>query len=145
MSDIPRVHEFRSRRRVEFADTDLSGLVHFSRYLVFMETTEHQFLESLGSPVHHRRGELEIGWPRVSAECQYLAPVRFGDELEIRLRVVRKGSKSMTYRFDFTHDGRAVARGRLTAVCCVVNDPAGLKAVPIPAAIADRVAEAGDE
>ena len=144
MSEPEKVHEFWSNRRVEFADTDLSGLVHFSRYLVFMETTEHEFLESLGTPVHHRRGEQEIGWPRVRAECEYLAPVAFGDELDIRLRVERKGSKSMTYRFDFLHGERKVARGRITAVCCVINQPGGIRAVAIPAEIADRVKEAGD-
>ncbi|MDX1502387.1 MAG: thioesterase family protein [Thermoanaerobaculia bacterium] len=145
MAEPAKVHEFWSRRRVEFADTDLSGLVHFARYLVFMETAEHEFLESLGTPVHHWRGEQEIGWPRVAAECSYLAPVRFGDQLDIRLRVARKGRKSMTYVFDFLNGERKVARGRITAVCCVVNDPEGLKAVPIPPGIADRVEESPDE
>ena len=39
---------FTTRRRIEFADTDMGGIVHFSRYFIFMETAEHQFLESLG-------------------------------------------------------------------------------------------------
>jgi len=143
-STPPRVHEFTTRRRVEFADTDLSGLVHFSRYMVFMETAEHEFLESLGTRVHHTRNGEEIGWPRVAARCEYLAPVRFGDELGIRLRVLRKGNKSMSYGFEFTNGERPVARGRITAVCCVVNDPETLRAVAIPAAIADRVEEAPD-
>ena len=46
------MHAFTTRRKIEFADTDMGGIVHFSRFVVFMETAEHQFLESLGSCVH---------------------------------------------------------------------------------------------
>lgn len=137
--------ELTVQRRIEFADTDLSGLVHFSRYFVFMETAEHQFLASVGATVHTTRDGIEVGWPRVSASCDYLGPIGFGDELEIRVRVIRKGAKSITWGHTFTHDGREVARGRVTSVCCVVNDPEGLRAIEMPRAIAERIAEAGPE
>lgn len=131
--------EFRTRRKVEFADTDVSGLVHFSRFFVFMETAEHEFLRSLGTEVHTRHEGHEIGWPRVRATCEYLSPVGFGDELDIAVRVGRKGTKSMTYAIEFRHEGRAIARGELTAVCCVLDEPDGPRAIPIPPVIADQV------
>ncbi len=131
--------EFRTRRRVEFADTDVSGLVHFSRFFVFMETAEHEFLRSLGTEVHTEHDGHSIGWPRVGASCEYLSPARFGDVLEILVRVGRKGEKSMTYDFEFTRGDVPVARGRLTAVCCILDEPEGLRAIPVPPAIADRV------
>ena len=131
--------EFRTSRRVEFADTDVSGLVHFSRFFVFMETAEHQLLRSLGTEVHTQHEGHEIGWPRVKATCEYLSPVAFGDELEITVRVSRKGTKSMTYGFEFQHDGRAIARGEVTAVCCVLDEPGGPRAIEIPAVIAGQV------
>ena len=138
--DYP-LHEFRTSRRVEFADTDMGGIVHFSRFFVFMETAEHQFLEALGVQVHMDVGELAIGWPRVEATCQYLSPARLGDVLEIHLRVARKGEKSMTYAFTISCRENIVARGRMSSVCCTMNHPDGLKAIPIPAVIADRIAE----
>ena len=46
MSEI--ASEFHTTRRVEFADTDMGNLVHFSRFFVFMETAEHEFLSSWG-------------------------------------------------------------------------------------------------
>ena len=131
--------EFRTRRRVEFADTDVSGLVHFSRFFVFMETAEHELLRSLGTEVHTEHEGHRIGWPRVRATCEYLSPVGFGDELEIVVSVRRKGTKSMTWGFRFLHGERQVARGEITAVCCVLDEPGGLRAIEVPAAIADRV------
>lgn len=136
------VHTY--RRRIEFVDTDVSGNIHFSRYFVFMETAEHELLRSLGTTVHLEDGERTIGWPRVDARCKYLAPVRFGDELEVRVYVERQGAKSMTYAFDFTCRGTKVAEGRMSSVCCVLGENGRLLAIPIPESIADKLARAAE-
>jgi acyl-CoA thioester hydrolase len=135
------LHELRTTRRVEFADTDMGGIVHFSRFFVFMETAEHEFLRALGANVHMELDDMEIGWPRVEASCQYLSPARLGDVLAIHVRVARKGEKSMTYAFTFSCGDNIIARGRMSSVCCQMNASGGLKAVPIPAFIADRIGE----
>ena len=134
---------FTTRRKIEFADTDMGGIVHFARFFVFLETAEHEFLEAVGTNVHHQRDGHEIGWPRVSASLEYQSPARLGDELVIELRVARKGTSSMSYDFTVRVEDRRVATGRMSSVCCVLNDPAGIRAIPIPRDIADRIAEAG--
>ena len=68
------MHEFRTRRKIEFADTDMEGIVHFSRFMIFMETAEHEFLEAIGTRVALKVGDQRYGWPRVSASCEYSAP-----------------------------------------------------------------------
>lgn len=142
-TDAAPITEFRTTRRVEFADTDLGGIVHFSRFFVFMETAEHELLRSLGTSVHVTDAEGRvIGWPRVEAHCEFVAPLRFGDQVEIVLRVAKKGSRSMTYEAEISTGGRLCARGRISSVCCVLNDPAGLRPIPIPEPIASRLAEA---
>ncbi len=133
------MHQFKTRRRVEFVDTDLSGLVHFSKYFVFMETAEHEMLRSLGVSIHTRHEGFEIGWPRRAVSCEYVSPLRFGDELEITIQVERKGRTTMTYGFCLEVEGREVARGRITAICCVLDDPTGLRAIPVPPFIADQL------
>ena len=139
------IHEHTTRRRVEFVDTDMAGIVHFARFLVFMETAEHELLRHLGTEVHAEVDGMKIGWPRKATECEYLAPVRFAEEVEIRTRVVRKGRTSLTFEHVFERDGEVVARGRMTSVCCQLDAPDGLRAVPIPAVIADRLEEAPGE
>jgi YbgC/YbaW family acyl-CoA thioester hydrolase len=133
------ISEYRTRRRVEFADTDMGGIVHFSRFLVFMETAEHELLTALGSqPMATVDGRL-YGWPRVSAECEYLSPARMGDELEIVVKVTRKGRASITYEFLFTCADRAIARGRMTTVHCRMDAPGGPSSEPIPETVAARL------
>ncbi len=135
-------YEFHTRRKIEFADTDLAGICHFARFFVFMETAEHEFLNSLGTSVAMDLDGNQIGWPRLSASCEYLTPVKFEDVLDIHLTVLRKGNKSMTYNFVFTKDGVTVARGQMSSACCVCNPGEKIYAIPIPAFIAERIEEA---
>jgi YbgC/YbaW family acyl-CoA thioester hydrolase len=138
------MHEIRVHRKVEYVDTDMSGIVHFSRYLIYMENAEHAFLDALGVGVEWREEDGRvISWPRVSVACDYLSPARFGDVLEVHLQVERKGTKSLTYRLHVTRGGTLLAKGKSTCACCVINDPEGVKAIPIPGWVAERIEEAG--
>lgn len=131
--------EFVTSRRVEFADTDLGGICHFSRYFVFMETAEHELLESLGTRVHTIHDGEPIGWPRVASSCEFHAPARFGDLLEIRVRVERRGRSSVTYAIEVSRDGVRLASGTTTAVCCVLKPDVAPRSIPIPPALAARL------
>ncbi|RMF56526.1 MAG: acyl-CoA thioesterase [Calditrichaeota bacterium] len=139
-------YEFKTTRKIEFADTDLAGIVHFARFFVFMETAEHEFLRSLGTSVSTVLDGDKIGWPRLSASCEYLSPLKFEDLVEIHLKVVRKGTKSLTYSFVFTRDGDLIARGQMTSACCICNPGEPLTAIPIPKSLAEQIEQApGDE
>lgn len=133
------VSEFRTTRRVEFADADMGGIVHFARYLVFMETAEHEFLRSLGSDAFATRDGRTIGWPRVEVSCQYLSPAHYGDVLDIHLRIARKGRSSLTYAITISTDSRQVARGRMSSVCCIMNDGEGLESISMPESLSHRI------
>ncbi len=135
-------HEHRLRRRVEFADTDCAGIIHFTSYFRYLEEAEHDFLRSLGGSVRTSSAEGEVGFPRLSASCEFLGPVGFEDVLDIHLWVERKGRSSITYAAVFSKDGREVARARWSAAACVRTGEGGLKPVPLPEPFASRLEEA---
>jgi YbgC/YbaW family acyl-CoA thioester hydrolase len=135
-------HEFLSRRKIEFSDTDMAGIVHFARFFVFMETAEHEFLNALGTSVMSESGENKIGWPRLSASCEYRRPLFFEDEVDIHLSVTRKGNKSLTYKFTFQIGDKIVAVGQMSSACCVCNPGESIRAIEIPKFIADEIEEA---
>jgi acyl-CoA thioester hydrolase len=122
---------YRSQRRVEFRDTDAAGIAHFSAFFNYMEEVEHEFLRSRGLSVITRDANAVLSWPRVSAHCDFQGAVRFEDVLDVELSVDRIGKKSVTYHFVFHHQGQQVADGRLTAVCCRMEQ-GGPRSVPIP-------------
>jgi YbgC/YbaW family acyl-CoA thioester hydrolase len=123
---------FQITRRVEFGDTDLAGIMHFSNYFRFMEVAETDFLRDRGLTVAWQEGGRRYGFPRVSATCDFSRPVRFGDVLTIDVAVERIGQKSITYRHDFSHDGVPVAVGRITAVFVRAGEADAMESVEIP-------------
>jgi YbgC/YbaW family acyl-CoA thioester hydrolase len=131
-------HEYRTTRRIEWADTDTAGIIHFSRYFCFMEEVEHEFLRSLGLSCIMERDGQRITWPRVNATCDFIKPVRFEDVVNVHLTVKRKGSKSLTYGFVFSHNGNEVARGQVTTACCRIADHK-LEAIAIPDFVGSKI------
>jgi YbgC/YbaW family acyl-CoA thioester hydrolase len=131
---------FRTRRRVEFADTDMAGIAHFANFFRWMEAAEVDYLASRGLNVALRWDGRPISFPRVSASCDFVRPIRFMDVVEIAVRVERVGAKSVTYVFEFSKDGEAVARGKITSVCCLVSPEHGIEAIEIPAALRAKLA-----
>src|SRR5688500_6257554 len=134
----PSQTSFSITRRVQFAETDMAGIVHFSNYFRWMEEVEHAYFRSLGLSVAMTLEGVELGWPRVNVACEYYGPLRFEDEMELRLRVTKVGGKSLSYEVDYLLDGKLVALGRTTSVCCA-HTPDGLTAVAIPDVIRARL------
>ena len=129
-----------TRRRVEFRDTDAAGIVHFSAFFFWMESAEHELLRAAGVPVVEREvAGVEASGPRVSASCDYVSAVRFGEEVDVAVAVEAIGRSSVTYAFEFAHDGRIVARGRVVAVRCLMRPGAKPESVAIPADIVRRL------
>ncbi len=130
---------FRTTRRVEFADTDMAGIAHFANFFRWMESAEVDFLLSRGLNVELPWEGRRLGFPRVSASCDFAKPVTFMDTVEVVVRVERLGGKSVTYAFEFQKGGEPVARGRITSVCCLITPGHGIEAVEIPEGIRARL------
>jgi YbgC/YbaW family acyl-CoA thioester hydrolase len=130
---------FRTTRRIEFVDTDMAGIVHFSNFFRFMEAAEVSFLQVLGLSVRMEWEGQAIGFPRVAAACDFLRPVRFEDVVDIAVIVDNVGRKSVAYSFEFSHAGHAVARGKVTTCCCRVLSGHRLEAIEIPEAIRGKL------
>jgi YbgC/YbaW family acyl-CoA thioester hydrolase len=120
-------------RRVEFADTDTAQIVHFANFFRYMESAELDFLHSLGLSFAWRSDGVKWGLPRVAVSCDFQRPAVFEDVLTIAVTVEKVGSKSISYRFDFTNQrGEAVAVGRITTVLCRHLGPGQLESAEIP-------------
>ena len=130
---------FRTTRRVEFADTDMAGIVHFANFFRFMEAAEVEFLRSRGVSVAMSWEGDRLGFPRVAASCDYLAPVTFGDVMDVAVSIERLGTKSVTYGFEFTKDGQVIARGQVSSVCCRILDDHKMESMTIPASFRARI------
>ncbi len=134
---------FKTTRRVQFHETDAAGIAHFSSFFKYMEEAEHEMVRHCGLRVFHETEDDTISWPRVSASCNYRSPVRFEQILEIEVRIVERSRRSVTYGFCFKLDGRRIAEGRMTSVCCRMTD-SGPRAIEIPDWIMEKLPPMAD-
>jgi acyl-CoA thioester hydrolase len=128
---------FRYRRQVQFADTDMAGIVHFSVFFRYMEEAEHALWRAAGLTIA-RPGEV-TGWPRVATAFDYKAPLRFEDEFEVEVRIGAVSRRTLQYVFRLVLEGRTIGRGTVTTA--FVSKPPGepMKALDLPGAIVERL------
>lgn len=131
---------FVARRRVEFVDTDMAGIMHFTNFFRMMESAEQEFLRSRGLTVAWVKDGKRVGFPRRAASCEYTKPVRFEDVLEIGVLIERIGQKSVTYKFTFNCAGETVANGVITTCCSQESDTGeSLMSIEIPEEIRKKL------
>ncbi|QOV89421.1 acyl-CoA thioesterase [Humisphaera borealis] len=135
--------EFSVRHFVQFSETDMAGIVHFSNFFRWMEEVEHAFFRSVGLSVSMHHEGLHIGWPRVSVACDFFGPVRFEDQVELKLRVTKVGEKSFNYEVDYLLGDKQVALGKTTSVCCVLEG-GKMRSIAIPEGIRTKLVGEGN-
>ncbi len=124
---------FTHRIDVRFRDCDPKGHTNNAEYLTYLEQTRFAHWRSLwgfGSP------QLPPDMPGVilaHVECDYKRPSRYGDELEVRLRVAEIGRSSFRYEYEIVDDqGRTVLTAKTVQV---MYDYKAERPVPIPDSI----------
>jgi len=99
---MPTVHSI--FRRVEFSETDLAGIMHFTNFYRWMEICEHEFLRSVGLSVDMEDENGRFGWPRVKTSCRFKRPLCFEEEVEVKLIVTEIRDRSIAHAFQFWKD-----------------------------------------
>lgn len=138
--------EFRIIRTVEFSETDMAGIMHFSNFFRWMEACESAFYRSLGLPLISFVPGNVVGWPRVKASCDYKAPLRFNDTIEVRLVIKEVRTRAVIYVFQFRKVDEAgrvlpdiMAQGEIAAVCVTSDATGKMVAQPIPAEVSAKL------
>ena len=105
--------EFSSTVRVRYAETDKMGVAYYANYFVWFEIARCDLLRALGSTYRELEGR-GVMLPVIEARCEYRAPARYDDELEIRT----SGALLSPARVEFSYavrrraDGADLAAGR---------------------------------
>jgi len=128
---------FEVRRRVLFSETDAAGIVHFSNFFRYFEDAEHALWRQAGMCIH--QGKSPIGWPRVSASCEYHRALRFEEEFDVSVAIAEMTKRSIRYEGTITRNGERIASGSWK-IACVNRLPDGsMKSTDIPTDVAERL------
>ena len=128
---------FRVKRRVLFSETDVAGIVHFSNFFRYFEDAEHALWREAGLCIHEK--DSPIGWPRVSASCDFHRALRFEDEFDVAVAIAEMTKRTIRYAGTITRNGDKIASASWK-IACVNRLPDGtMKSTDIPADVADRL------
>jgi acyl-CoA thioester hydrolase len=128
---------FAYRRRVQFAETDLAGIVHFTCFFRYMEEAEHALWRAAGLSIA-KPGET-TGWPRLSAAFDFKAPLRFEDEFDVLVRIASVGQRALQYEFTVVKGEQVIGRGTLTTALVSKSPGEPMKALDLPEGIVAKL------
>jgi 4-hydroxybenzoyl-CoA thioesterase len=118
-------------RKVSFEEVDAAQIVFFPRFLSYChEAMEGLFDDIEGGYVRLVR-DRKVGVPAVHVECDFRAPLRYGDVARIETTVEKLGRTSVSFRYAIARASDRTAVASVLHVCAV-SDLVALKAIPIP-------------
>jgi acyl-CoA thioester hydrolase len=120
--------------RVRYAETDQMGVVYYANYFVWFEVARAELLRNCGWTYREMEGT-GVLLPVIDAQCEYLRPARYDDEMEIRT----EGQILSPVRMSFTYEVRATGRDGLVATGRTLH--AAVDRAGRPCRLPERIAE----
>jgi len=120
--------------RVRYAETDKMGVVYYANYFVWFEVARTDLLRTLGWS-YREMEQAGVSLPVIEAQCEYVRPARYDDELEI----LTAGRLLSPARMEFTYEVRLAAQSEIAATGRTMHasvDPSGR-----PCRLPDRIRE----
>jgi 4-hydroxybenzoyl-CoA thioesterase len=91
---------FRAHIRVRFGDIDYAGIVYYPRFLHYFHVALEEFFESeVGIDYPAILNQHRLGFPTVHLETSFRRSLRYGDLIDVEIRVLRIGRTSITWGY----------------------------------------------
>ena len=111
---------FRAHLKVRFGDIDHAGIVYYPRIVHYLHVAMEEFFsqalrEDYAAVLESHR----LGLPTVHLEVDFRRPFKFGDRIEIEVRVSRIGERSVEWSYRIFQQGSEIvsASARVVTVC----------------------------
>jgi 4-hydroxybenzoyl-CoA thioesterase len=123
-----------------FGDIDHAGIVYYPRFLHYFHLALEDFFSiELGIDFADVIDERNVSFPTVHVEADFRQRLRYGDQIDIEVRVLDIGRSSITWGYrGFRRaglragcgDGTLVVEGRNVTVCVTAG---GFEKIDVPA------------
>lgn len=124
------------KRKVNFYETDAQGMVHHSNYPRYFEEARGYYLESIGYPYHSLRDNLNIDVVLLSLNVEYLKPITFGENFEIKFFIEEKDRYFFSFKYEIISNNQLKTVGK-TKHCCL--DRTTKKIIKIPKELFEKM------
>jgi acyl-CoA thioester hydrolase len=116
------------RHRVRYFEADQQGVVFNMWYLGYFDEAMTQYLAEGGLPYDAMTGagfDVQL----VHSEIDWIAPLRWPNDVTIDVRLASRGTTSFSLTFDVDNGTEAVVRGR-TVYVVIATDGSGKRPIP---------------
>ena len=90
-------------RRLNYYETDQMGIIHHSNYIRFFEEARLDMMKKVGLD-YRIMEEMGIIIPVTFAECKYLLPLHFDEEIVIHTRMTKYDGIKMEVTYEIYHE-----------------------------------------
>jgi len=112
---------FRTPIKVCFADIDNAGIVYYPRFLHYFHLAmEEFFARELGIDYAEVLHQKNLSLPTVHVECDFRGRLRYGDRIDMEVRVIHVGQTSITWGYKGYRagdEGETIVEGSNVTVC----------------------------
>ncbi|HYB76218.1 MAG TPA: thioesterase family protein [Nitrososphaerales archaeon] len=122
--------------RVRFEETDNMGVVYYAKFFVWMEVGRVNLLRDLGLTPGNW-GKMGFHIPVVQAHADYKASARFDDEILVKTRIGRVGSRSLMFENEILKLPEAILLCTGHTVHAFVGDEG--KSISFPASVREKL------
>ena len=105
-----------SRFRVRYSETDQMGMVYYANYLIWMEVGRSDFCRECGFSYRDLEREERAFLAVAEANCRYLAPARYDDEILVETELSRVRSRAAEFSYRIKCGATLLAEGRTVHV-----------------------------
>jgi len=107
---MPHISE--SRFRVRYAETDQMGMVYYANYLIWMEVGRTDYCRECGFSYRDLERNEKAFLTVAEANCRYLAPARYDDEILVETEITRVRSRMIEFTYRIRTQALLLAEGR---------------------------------
>lgn len=131
-------YRFHHPIEVRYGDLDPQGHLNNAKFLTYFEQTRVHYLINLGLFANDQ-SFMEVGIILAEVKVTFLAPVHFGTDVKVGMRVSRIGNKSILSEYALIDAGtdRELATG---SAVLVAFDYRNRQTIPIPDAWREKIA-----
>jgi acyl-CoA thioester hydrolase len=109
-----------ARFRVRYAETDQMGVAYYANYVMWMEIGRVEYCRAMGFRYKDMEAQDQILLAVAEAQCRYVFPARYDDEVIIETKVVRAHARMVVFQYTFKRagDDKLLATGETKHVFC---------------------------
>lgn len=122
---------FKTSITIEWGDCDEAGIVFYPNYFYWLDCAFQRLLRARGLSQRELRKRYGTVTPIVQAHCDFKAPARYDDVLEIDVEIDADGERRFRAGYHLRSNGKTIGTGHEIRAWARVNADGGITSEPV--------------